>query len=119
MQRGTRPTAIVYNQRFARADIQPYEGVKAFLSFESEQEDNKSDLVEASELATLLLKHRVPITILNACQSGKQIGESETSLGSQLMQAGVQLVLAMGYSVTVSAAELLMRTLYQKLFDER
>src|SRR5260221_5277116 len=32
------------------------------------------------------------------------------------MQAGVQLVLAMGYSVTVSAAELLMKTLYQHLF---
>ena len=31
-------------------------------------------------------------------------GASETSLGSRLMQAGVQLVLAMGYSVTVSAA---------------
>ncbi len=46
-----------------------------------------------------------------------QIGERETSLGSRLMQAGVQLVLAMGYSVTVSAAELMMRTLYQKLFE--
>src|SRR5260370_19447910 len=33
------------------------------------------------------------------------------------MQAGVQLVLVMGYSVTVSAAELVMRTLYQKLFE--
>ena len=54
--------------------------------------------------------------MLNACQSGKQVGDSETSLGSRLMQAGVQLVLAMGYSVTVSAAELLMSTLYGKLF---
>ena len=108
---------FVYTQRYARDAIQFYEGVKAFLSFESEREDNRSDLVEASELAALLLKHHVPITILNACQSGKQVGERETSLGSQLMQAGVQLVLAMGYSVTVSAAELLMRTLYQKLFE--
>ncbi|HEV2581092.1 MAG TPA: CHAT domain-containing protein, partial [Ktedonobacteraceae bacterium] len=117
LQRGHQANRFVFNQRFARADIQPYQDVKAFLSFESEQEDNQSDLVEASELAALLLKHHVPITILNACQSGMQIGASETSLGSQLMQAGVQLVLAMGYSVTVSAAELLMRTLYQKLFD--
>ncbi len=117
LQRGHQANHFVFNKRFARADIQPYEGAKAFLSFESEQEDNRSDLVEASELAALLLKHHVPITILNACQSGKQIGERETSLGSQLMQAGMQLVLAMGYSVTVSAAELLMRTLYQKLFE--
>src|SRR5713101_808226 len=117
VQKGAQANRIVYNQRYAREDIQPYEGVKAFLSFESEQEDNKSDLVEASELADLLLKHHVPITILNACQSGMQIGERETSLGSRLMQAGVQLVLAMGYSVTVSAAERMMRTLYQKLFE--
>ncbi len=105
-------------QRYARTEIQSYEGVKAFLSFEADntEQENKSDLVEASELANLLVKHHVPITILNACQSGKQIGERETSLGSHLIQAGLQLVLAMGYSVTVSAAELLMSTLYQHLF---
>jgi len=105
-------------QRYARGEIQPYKGVKAFLSFEAdiEEQEKKSDLVEASELASLLVKHHVPITILNACQSGKQIGDRETSLGSHLIQAGLQLVLAMGYSVTVSAAELLMKTLYQHLF---
>ncbi|HVB75544.1 MAG TPA: CHAT domain-containing protein, partial [Ktedonobacteraceae bacterium] len=116
LQKGKQAGRIVYNQRYAREDIQPFDGVKAFLSFESEQEDSRSDLVAAAEMADLLRKHHVPITILNACQSGMQIGERETSLGSQLMQAGVQLVLAMGYSVTVSAAELLMRNLYQKLF---
>ena len=109
-------------QRYARDEaIQPYEGVKAFLSFEPDQDDDDKaklvDLVESSELAALLVTHQVPITILNSCQSGKQIGARETSLGSRLIQEGVQLVLAMGYSVTVSAAELLMRTLYQKLFD--
>ena len=105
-------------QRYGRNEIRPFEGVKAFLSFEADNEEqkNKSDLVEASELANLLVKHHVPITILNACQSGKQIGDRETSLGSHLIQAGLQLVLAMGYSVTVSAAELLISTLYQHLF---
>ena len=117
LHQGQQANHLLYTQRYARDEIQPYEGVKAWLAFESEREDDRSDLVEASELAALLLKHHVPITILNACQSGKQVGERETSLGSQLMQAGVQLVLAMGYSVTVSAAELLMRTLYQKLFE--
>src|SRR6266567_9456359 len=104
-----------YNDRYARPDIQEYQGVRAFLSFESDK-DITSDLVEAAELADLLVSHQVPIAILNACQSGKQVGASETSLGSRLMQAGVQLVLAMGYSVTVSAAELLMKTLYSQLF---
>ncbi len=111
-----------YNQRYARAGIQPYEGSKAFLFFESEGKqqliERGSDLVEASELATLLAMHKIPISILNACQSGKQVGERETSLGSYLVQAGAQLVLAMGYSITVSAAEKLMQTLYLKLFEK-
>ncbi|HLX57712.1 MAG TPA: CHAT domain-containing protein [Ktedonobacteraceae bacterium] len=111
---------LQYKQPYARKEIQPYEGVKAFLSFELEANDEdvekKSDLVEASDLASLLVAHHIPIAILNACQSGKQIGARETSLGSRLIQEGVQLVLAMGYSVTVSAAELLMRTLYTRLF---
>ena len=118
LQKGKESSRIIYNQRYARQDLQPYaEDVKkAFLSFESEQQDNQPDLVEASELAALLVKHHIPIAILNACQSGKQVGVRETSLGSHLVQAGVQFVLAMGYSVTVSAAELLMKTLYEKLF---
>jgi hypothetical protein len=105
---------------YAHKKIQPYDGVKAFLSFEADrdEEDKKklSDLVEASELAALLITHQIPITILNACQSGKQIGDRETSLGSQLIKEGLQLVLAMGYSVNVRAAELLMSTLYRHLF---
>ncbi len=116
LQQGQQANRFIFNQRYARQDLQPYKGDKAFLSFESEQEESKADLVEASELARLLIAHHIPIAILNACQSGKQVGERETSLGSHLVQAGVQFVLAMGYSVTVSAAELLMKTLYEKLF---
>jgi len=115
LQQAQEASRHLYNERYGRSDIKPYEGVKAFLAFEG-AEDTQVDRVEASELADLLVTHQVPVAILNACQSGKQIGASETSLGSRLMQAGVQLVLAMGYSVTVSAAELLMQTLYQHLF---
>ncbi len=103
------------NDRYGRKDIKPFEGYKAFLGFEGTR-DKEPDPVEAKELADLLIYHQIPVAILNACQSGKQVGATETSLGSRLMQAGVQLVLAMGYSVTVSAAELLMKTLYQHLF---
>ncbi len=103
------------NNRYGRKNIEPFEGHKAFLAFEGPR-DNEPDPVEAKELADLLIYHKIPVAILNACQSGKQIGATETSLGSRLMQAGVQLVMAMGYSVTVSAAQLLMKTLYQQLF---
>lgn len=114
-QRGQRVNRFLYQDRYGRVDMVPYKDEKAFIFFEDVQ-DGKADPVEASELAALLLTHHIPVAILNACQSGKQVGASETSLGSHLMQSGVQLVLAMGYSITVSAAELLMRTLYKKLF---
>lgn len=102
-------------RRYGRPPLPRYDGVKAFLFLEHGQ-DGEGDPVEAGELAGLLQVHGIPIVVLNACQSGKQVGDSETSLGSQLMQAGVQMVLAMGYSVTVSAAEQLMAEFYGQLF---
>ena len=101
--------------RYGRPSLPPYDGVKAFLFLEHGLAGH-ADPVEATELAGLLQVHGVPIVVLNACQSGMQVGDQETSLGSQLMQAGVQMVLAMGYSVTVSAAERLMREFYRELF---
>ena len=95
-----------------------YEGLKAYLFFDGEQ-DKKAHPVAADVVGELLASHQVPIAILNACQSAKQVGDSdvETSLGSRLMESGVQVVLAMGYSVTVSAATRLMESLYRKLFE--
>ncbi|MFM7575355.1 MAG: CHAT domain-containing protein, partial [Microcystaceae cyanobacterium] len=88
------------------------------------EEEDQADLVEATELADLLTGKRVPVCILNACQSGKQLGSQagqaedyrETSLGSRLMAAGMQMVVAMGYSVTVTAAAVLIGDLYPALF---
>jgi hypothetical protein len=70
LQQEQAASRYLYNQRYGRQDLLSYEGVKAFLALESEQ-DNQSDLVEAAELANLLIGHQVPIAILNACQSGK------------------------------------------------
>jgi tetratricopeptide (TPR) repeat protein len=130
-QAGAQSGRLLSRSRYGRGDIAPYDDRRAFLFLESDIA-GQSDLVEAQELADLLMVHQVPIVILNACQSGKQVraaGRSsaeredgpverrETSLGSRLMTAGVQMVLAMGYSVTVTAAELLMTTLYRQLFS--
>lgn len=103
--------------RYSRSDIAPYEGQKGFLFLDGESVDTSADPVAANELADLLTDHGIHAVVLNACQSGKQVGGSESSLGARLMQAGVQWVLAMGYSVTVSAAECLMTELYRRLFD--
>ena len=117
IEKGQQANHYLYGNPYGRKPIQQYEGRRAFLFLEDEQQ-NKADPVEAQALADLLIYHQIPIAILNACQSGKETGSSESSLGNRLMQAGVQLVLGMGYSVTVSAAALMMPTLYSKLFDK-
>ena len=108
--------------RYARSDLTPppaeaADVPKAYLFFETETA-NDVDPAEADELARLLREYHIPIAVLNACQSGQQIGDTETSLGSRLLQAGMQTVMAMGYSVTVSAAALMMQTLYQSLLRQ-
>ncbi|ODH02857.1 Tfp pilus assembly protein PilF [Nostoc sp. KVJ20] len=125
IQQPSKPGRYLYRGRYGRNDWQKFDGVRAFVAFEGETQ-GKVDLVEAKELADLLTGKRIPVCILNACQSGKQVKNltadedlRETSLGSRLMTAGMQMVVAMGYSVTVSAAKLMMAQLYRHLFDNK
>jgi tetratricopeptide (TPR) repeat protein len=117
LQLGQSTEPFLYQARFGRADLAKYTGFKAFLFLQADKE-NQSDPVEATELAHLLTHHGIPLVMLNACQSAKQVGTAtETSLGSHLMQSGAQTVVAMAYS-DVSAAKLFMQTLYAKLFEQ-
>ncbi|MEI6758692.1 MAG: CHAT domain-containing protein, partial [Chlorobium sp.] len=118
--RGVPSRYLLRSGEYAQQPIEPYTGHRAFLFFEDEEETEGGGVaVSADDLANLLNMRQIPIVVLNACQSGKQVGETESSLGSRLISAGVQLVVAMGYSVTVSAARLLMTTLYQQLLEGR
>lgn len=112
------PDRVTLRNRWGRSEIAPFEGVKAFLCFQPTKDD-PSGLGEAGELSGLLLKHKIPIAILNACQSGKQVGAEESSLAARLLEAGMQSVLGMAWSVTVSAAERLIPKLYRDLFAGR
>ncbi|GAB6039507.1 tetratricopeptide repeat protein [Endothiovibrio diazotrophicus] len=115
LEESSHPERYLFKGRFGRDEIEPYEGLKGFLFLD--HPEGGDDPVADHELAALLTGHGIPVAILNACQSGKQVGERESSLGARLMSAGVQWVLAMGYSVTVTAAERLMTALYHALFD--
>lgn len=115
IQQGIAAQSLFYKAPFGRKPVQPYDGMRAYL-FLAGDEAGQYDAVWADDLAGLLKTQQIPIAILNACQSARQMGSDETSLGSRLMQAGAQVALAMSYSVTVSAAERLMTTLYQQLF---
>src|SRR5215467_6229422 len=91
----------------------PFDGQRGFLFFETER-DGVAYPVPAEAVASLLAEHRVPVAVLNACQSAMQT-VSEAGLAQRLAEAGVPVTVGMAYLVTVSAAERSMPVLYERL----
>jgi tetratricopeptide (TPR) repeat protein len=78
-----------------------------------EDEEHKADPVDATRLGTLLSGQRVPLMVLNACQSAaQQEGNPHASVAARLIRAGVVSVLAMNYSVLVAAARRFVEAFY-------
>jgi tetratricopeptide (TPR) repeat protein len=104
------------NRLMLSADaLVPFEGRRGFLFFETLRE-RQADPIPADRVASLLAEHRVPVVVLNACQSAMQ-SDSEAGLAQRLAQAGVPVAVGMAYSVTVSAAERAMPVLYRRVAD--
>ncbi|NJN60875.1 MAG: CHAT domain-containing protein [Coleofasciculaceae cyanobacterium RL_1_1] len=122
-RRATDDSPHTFKRGYGLQELKPFEGAQGFLSFEADR-IGTSILVSADEVANLLKDKGIPLCILNACQSAKQvrrqaIGDKpseETSLGAKLLEAGMQAIVAMAYSVTVDAARVMMTALYRSLF---
>ena len=87
------------------------EGVLAF-----ELPGGGSSPVAASRVASVLAAGRVPVVVLNACQSGAVGKELEASVATALLRAGCAAVVAMAYSVYAVAAAEFMAEFYESLF---
>ncbi len=87
------------------------EGVLAF-----ERPGGGSEHVGASKVAAVLAEGRVPVVVLNACQSGAVGKELEASVATALLRAGCAVVVAMAYSVYAVAAAEFMAAFYESLF---
>ena len=87
------------------------EGVLAF-----EEPGGGSDPVTASRVAGVLAGGRVPVVVLNACQSGAVGKELEASVAAALLRSGCAAVVAMAYSVYAVAAAEFMAAFYEALF---
>ena len=64
----------------------------------------------------MLAEGRVPVVVLNACQSGAVGKELEASVATALLKAGCAAVVAMAYSVYAVAAAEFMAAFYESLF---
>ena len=73
--------------------------------------------VSAQAVARVLSDAKVPLVVLNACQSGAVGKELEASVATALMRADCSAVVAMGYSVNAVAASEFMASFYDALFE--
>jgi tetratricopeptide (TPR) repeat protein len=87
------------------------EGVLAF-----ERPGGGDDLIGASKIAAVLAEGKVPVVVLNACQSGAVGKELEASVATALLKAGCAAVVAMAYSVYAVAAAEFISAFYESLF---
>jgi tetratricopeptide (TPR) repeat protein len=87
------------------------EGLLAF-----ERSGGGSENVGASKLAAVLVEGKVPVVVLNACQSGAVGKELEASVATALLNAGCAAVVAMAYTVYAVAAAEFMAAFYETLF---
>jgi tetratricopeptide (TPR) repeat protein len=89
----------------------PGEGVLLF-----EKPDGGADDVPASAVAQVLTDAKVPVVVLNACQSGAIGKELEAAVATRLLQEGTASVVAMAYTVYAVAAAEFMAAFYEALF---
>ena len=73
-------------------------------------------MFRASDFAAVLAQDKVPVVVLNACQSGAVGKKLEASIATALLNAGCAAVVAMAYSVYAVAAAEFMAQLYESLF---
>ncbi len=90
---------------------------EGLLVFEDENETGER-LVSGTELGQLLKETGVPVVLLNACRSGMTSANAPYgSVAQQLLDAGAQGAVAMGFSVYVNTAVRFMTDLYEGLVN--
>ncbi len=81
-----------------------------------EKDDGREDIVNSEDLGQALATCKVPLFVLNACQSAEEgMADAYSSVASQLVAIGAKGVVAMSYSVYADAAASFMERFYEKL----
>lgn len=75
----------------------------------------RSDLVDADKLGAVLQEHRLPLFVLEACQSAHAGQQVESSVAGRLLRAGIGSVVAMSHSVLVETARRFVGPFYAAL----
>ncbi len=87
------------------------EGILVF-----EKPGGGADDVSASRVAQILKAAKVPVVVLNACESGAIGKDLEATIATRLLAEGTASVVAMAFSVYAVAAAEFMAAFYERLF---
>jgi tetratricopeptide (TPR) repeat protein len=105
------------NSEVDNSDRTRYLGPQGWLLFEDQE--GQAHPVSAAQLGDLLREYAIPTVVLNACQSAmidKRADDAFASVAAGLVRSGVRSVVAMAYSVYVSAAQEFLPAFYRGLF---
>ncbi|MDM8531782.1 tetratricopeptide repeat protein [Anaerolineales bacterium HSG25] len=81
------------------------------------QTERRMELVHAEQMATLMKERRIPLVMLNACQSAQSEDDPTASVAAKLLDEGVASVIAMSHSVLVETAKRFVAEFYQALAE--
>ncbi len=93
-------------------------GSQGSLVFETA--DGKPDPIPAETLSATLHEFRIPMVVLNACQSATIDENAESafaSVAASLIRAGIRSVVAMAWSLYVSGAQQFLPAFYKRLLE--
>ena len=106
---------VLTGRRTARAGAPlRHAGGEGILSFENRV--GGAHRVPATRVAQVLADAKVPVVVLNACQSGAVGEDLEAAVATSLLKGGIASVVAMAYSVFAVAAAEFMAAFYEQLF---
>jgi tetratricopeptide (TPR) repeat protein len=95
------------------------DGVGSLIFEKDNDPDYTGNAVSADLISDLLREYKIPYVILNACRSAmlSEQNESSSSVALSMIKSGVRGVVAMGYNLWVSGAEVFLPAFYKSLFE--
>ncbi len=108
---------VLQHRNGGRRNLPTWEGTQGLLWFE--ETDSRYDPVTAQELATELNLNRMPLVVLNACESALATQDAEAedglALTAELVKAGGFAALGFAQALTVEGAALFFPAFYRSL----
>jgi tetratricopeptide (TPR) repeat protein len=80
-------------------------------------EERAMQWIEAKKMGEIIRDHRTPLVFLEACQSAKTDKDPSASVAANLLEEGVNSVVAMSHSIQIEASHRYVKAFYKELAE--